>query len=197
MANRELTTIRGEVLSWRAPGEGRPGAFRIDWNNSTIELTVWPDRATGDIPNSIESMNPDSLVGATVQVAASYKGEYIDKRSGLGIDQYLPVGSKPIRLVSQATPESNSRVARKLASQPDGMAIGNANNVAVELVKFLWTALERKPSDDDIKDGVRMILLASNGIAYRTETEPDTTPSVEEVAEEVAEAGDDDPIFVV
>jgi len=191
MANRELTTIRGEVLSWRAPNEGRPGAFRIDWDNSTVELTVWPDRATGDVPNSIKSMNPDSLVGATVQIAASYKGEYS------GIDQYVPVGSKPIRLVSQATPESNGRVARKLASQPDGMAIGNANNVAVELVKFLWTALERKPSDDDIKDGVRMILLASNGIAYRTETEPDTTPSVEEVAEEVAEAGDDDPIFVV
>ena len=193
MANRELTTIRGEVLSWRAPSEGRPGSFRIDWDNSTIELTVWPDRATGDVPNSIKSLNPDSLVGATVQVAASYKGEYS------GIDQYVPVGSKPIRLVSQATPESNGRVARKLASQPpEGAAVGNAISTSNDAILRMWSLLGRPPTDEDLTSHITQLHLGKELIlGLRVEPQQDTTTSAEEVAEEVAEAGDDDPIFVV
>jgi len=49
----------------------------------------------------------------------------------------------------------------------------------VELVKFLWTALERKPTDDDIRDGVRMVLLARNGIVG-IDTEPATTQSADD-----------------
>jgi len=189
MANRELTTIRGEVLSWRAPNEGRPGAFRIDWDNSTVELTVWPDRATGDVPNSIKSMNPDSLVGATVQIVASYKGEYS------GIDQYVPVGSKPIRLVSQATPESNGRVARKLASQPpEGAAVGNAISTSNDAILRMWSLLGRPPTDEELTSHITQLHLGKELIlGLRVEPQQDTTPSVEEVAE----AGDDDPIFVV
>ena len=188
----ETEIMEGEVLSWEPPKNSQnnkpmPGKFKVRHksthpdsvaDNGVAELTIYGvqdsnKNLTLDLPNWVTNLNPYSLVGATIRTEVKFYRVYQNHTN-----QYRPATTS-IQVVAAATAQSQARAVKTLASQPDGMAIGNANNVAVELVKFLWTALERKPTDDDIRDGVRMVLLARNGIVG-IDTEPDTTQSADD-----------------
>ena len=190
-SHTDTELMEGEVLNWEPPKisqsshRAMPGKFTVRYKSQhrdaapgdKAELTIFGvkdsnNKLTLDLPNWVTNLNPYSLIGATIRTEARFEKTYKD------INQYLPTTTS-IQVVAAATAQSQARAVKTLASQPDGMAIGNANNVAVELVKFLWTALERKPTDDDIRDGVRMVLLARNGIVG-IDTEPATTQSADD-----------------
>ena len=189
-SHTDTELMEGEVLNWEPPknsqaGKPMPGKFTVRYKSQhrdaapgdKAELTIFGvkdsnNKLTLDLPNWVTNLNPYSLIGATIRTEARFEKTYKD------INQYLPTTTS-VEVVAAATAQSQARAVKTLASQPDGMAIGNANNVAVELVKFLWTALERKPTDDDIRDGVRMGLLARNGIVG-IDTEPATTQSADD-----------------
>ena len=176
MTNRNTrpeVTIIATMRKWFPPkttAEGRqgPGRFFADRDDGVlVSFSVWADKLDRLMPN----INPDAFLDRRVRVTAVEDAPWSGMKEEV---RYTPLS---ITLIEDAPPKPKANMPHPKEYRPQvraemGMAVGNARNVAGQIIAGYVTHHGELPSEEWLALAASHVRFAADALLSIEEEEP-------------------------